>query len=286
MSDSTVSALNTAVTRRLIAAMGNDGEGRSAARIIMEDVGGFSREYIFANGDRAVLPFVAERVLKAVERVENGEPVQYVTGTAPFAGLMLRVTPDVLVPRPETEGLVDIIADRYGSRSDLSVLDICTGSGCIAVSLALRLPFSTVGALDISAPALKVARENAEKYKVRINFRQEDALKLTADREEYDIIVSNPPYVTVSEKAGIDKRVLEHEPALALFVPDSDPLRFYRAISAYAIDALRHGGGLYFEINRAYPEEIRKLLEDDGFENVEILRDYCGNYRYAIAFRP
>lgn len=286
MTETTVSDLNTAVTRRLASAMGDEGEGRAAARIIMEDVGGYSREYIFANGDRTVLPFVEARVLKAVERVEHGEPVQYVTGIAPFGGFMFKVTPYVLIPRPETEGLVDIIVDENQSRKDLRVLDICTGSGCIAVSLAKRLPFSIVEGIDLSAAALKIAQENSAKYNVRINFRQEDALTLKPVKNEYDIVVSNPPYVTEAEKVGMEARVLSYEPSMALFVPDSDPLRFYNAIAAYSFSALREGGKLYFEINRDYSAQIRMLLENQGFEKVEILRDFCGNYRYAIAEKP
>ena len=188
------------------------------------------------NGDREMLPFTAEKIDRVADRVAAGEPVQYAVGKARFMGNDYRVTPAVLIPRPETAGLVDMICKEYDGRSDLRVLDIGTGSGCIAISLARALPFSSVTAFDISAEALAVARDNARSLGVSVDFRQTDILKAEpgGDSRSFDIVVSNPPYICRSEAADMDARVLDHEPAQALFVPDDGPLLFYTAIGRYA----------------------------------------------------
>ena len=197
------------------------------------------------------------------------------------------VTPAVLIPRPETAALVDMITDHAGGRSDLRILDIGTGTGCIAISLARALPFADVDASDISAQALDVARENARNLKTKVTFRQEDILKAEPPAAPcYDIIVSNPPYIAESEKADMDARVLDYEPSTALFVPDDDPLRFYRAIAEYALKALVSDGNLYFEINSNYGPQMKEMLADKGFADIEISRDFRGNIRYASARRP
>ena len=263
------------------------GEADSAASIVMEDVGGYSRTTLFADGDRKLSPFMQAKLDTVATKIENGEPVQYAVGRALFMGNSYTVTPAVLIPRPETAGLVDMITDRYGSRSDLHVLDIGTGSGCIAISLARALPFARIDAVDISEAALAVARENAANLKVRINFEHEDILSAEPPVVPcYDIIVSNPPYVTDSERADMDARVLDYEPLSALFVPDSDPLCFYRAIAAYAMKALVPGGSLFFEINQNSGPQMQQLLAGEGYTDIEIIRDFRGNIRYAIATRP
>ena len=215
-----------------------------------------------------------------------GEPVQYAVGKARFMGNDFIVTPDVLIPRPETAGLVDMIVDRWGGRSDLDVCDVGTGSGCIAISLARALPFCRVTAIDVSAAAIAVARLNAASLKVNIDFVEADILTAVPPRGLYDIIVSNPPYVTQSESADMDARVLDYEPGAALFVPDDDPLRFYRAIAAYGRAALKSGGMLYFEINQNFPDQTVALLESKGFIDVAARRDFKGNYRYVSAVQP
>lgn len=283
-SEITVEALFRTTKSELAKVLDSQGEADAAARIIFQDIAGYDREYIFANGDRAVLPFVHEKIDKAVGRVLSGEPVQYVTSLAQFCGMMLRVTPAVLIPRFETEGLVDIVTDRFSDAKDLNVLDICTGSGCIAIALARSLPFSSVTATDISTAALAVAAENARKFAPQVKFLYLDAL----DSEKYpgtpyDIIVSNPPYIAQSEKVGMDARVYDYEPASALFVPDSDPLEFYKAICRSAKLSLAPGGMLFFEINSLFAADIEALLKTEGFKAVELRRDYRGNYRYAIA---
>lgn len=263
------------------------GEADSAAAIVMEDVGGYSRTTLFADGYRELSPFMQAKLDAVAAKIAGGEPVQYAVGRALFMGNSYTVTPAVLIPRPETAGLVDMITDRYAGRTDLRVLDIGTGSGCIAISLARALPFARVDAVDISDAALGVARGNAANLKAKINFVQEDILSAVAPAVPcYDIIVSNPPYVADSERADMDARVLDYEPATALFVPDSDPLRFYRAIAAYAMKALVPGGGLFFEINQNFGPQMQQLLAAGGYADIEILRDFRGNIRYATATRP
>lgn len=282
-----VSGFFKAVKARLTSALGSEGEADAAARIIFEDVAGYDRKYLFINGDREITDFMAGKIDDAVVKVERGEPVQYAVGRARFMGNDYAVTPAVLIPRPETAGLVDAITDAFGTRSDLDVLDIGTGSGCIAIELARALPFSRVTAFDISDAALTVARENARRLGATVNFVHADILTAKAPVAPlYDIIVSNPPYICDSEKADMDARVLDYEPPTALFVPDSDPLRFYRTIAAYARAELRPGGGLFFEINPLYHRQIGQMLTAEGFADVSVTRDYRGLYRYAVARKP
>ncbi|MBD5220631.1 MAG: peptide chain release factor N(5)-glutamine methyltransferase [Bacteroidales bacterium] len=266
-------------------ALGSEAEGEAAARIVLEDVAGYDRKYLFMYPDRELLDETRQRIQAVVDRIKAGEPVQYAVGRARFMGMDFKVTPDVLIPRPETEGLCDMIVREADGRSDLRVLDIGTGSGCIAVSLARELPFAQVDAMDVSPAALAVARENAQQLGAKVNFIQDDILTAKAPEAYYDIIVSNPPYVCQSEKADMDERVSDREPALALFVPDDDPLKFYRAICRYASRGLKPGGRLYFEINSRFPVEMRRLMEDEGFTDVDVTRDYKGNYRFASGKR-
>lgn len=262
-------------------------EAEGCVRAILEDAGGYSRLDTVVHAGRMLEPFTVARLTGMARRVLGGEPVQYVTGHARFYGMDLRVTPAVLIPRPETEGLVDMIADAWGDRPDLRVLDVCTGSGCIAIALARRLPFARVTATDISDAALDVARGNAAAMGMRIDFRHEDALRPdTTVRDVWDIIVSNPPYIADSESAAMEPRVLLHEPHTALFVPDADPLRFYRPITLYAAAALRPDGQLYFEINPRYADATAQCMSDAGLADIRLDRDFCGRVRYASAVRP
>lgn len=267
---------------RLAAVLGPS-EGEAAARIIFEDVAGYDRKWLFMNGNREITDFMQGRIAAVAAKVEAGDPVQYAVGSALFMGLQLKVTPDVLIPRFETEGLVDGIIDRAAGRSDLSVLDIGTGSGAIAIALARALPFCRVSAMDISAKALDVARANAKAASVNVDFIHQDILKAVPPAKPcYDIIVSNPPYVTDSERPDMDPRVANHEPAMALFVPDSDPLRFYSAITRYARQALNPGGLLAFEINSRFATQVVDLVRDSGFTDVDCVRDYRGNQRFVF----
>lgn len=224
---------------------------------------------------------------KIIHRLAQAEPVQYVLGTASFAGHTFRVGPGVLIPRPETEELVAAVCQSVAAESPcgLSVLDVGTGSGCIAVSLALAFPGAHVTAWDISEAALAIARQNAEGLGADVRFARRDALHAPADEELWDVVVSNPPYICEQEREAMERNVLDYEPPTALFVPDADPLLFYRAIARYARTALRHGGGLYFEINPAYASGMRELLEQAGYERVEIRNDQFGKQRFAIAYR-
>lgn len=220
---------------------------------------------------------------KIFVRLRQGEPVQYVLGRAEFCGLEFSVSPAVLIPRPETARLVDLAAARISGPKRM--LDVGTGSGCIAILLALRCTAATVEAWDISTDALSVAADNAQRLGARVTFAQRNALNPPADSAVWDVIVSNPPYVAESERKDMEPLVLDHEPQLALFVPDDDALRFYRAISRYAAVALRPGGSLLFEINPRFANDTARLMRDCGFSNVEIIDDDYGKRRFAVGVR-
>lgn len=259
------------------------GEARWMVRLMMEEYKNYSPVDMAVRGDFDAGENVERRIDETVGRLLNGEPIQYIFGKARFYGMNLKVTPDVLIPRPETEELVDLIVNDRGGERDLRVLDVCTGSGCIAIALARNLPFSEVDAIDISREALAVARENASELKVAVSFKEGDALRMGADGAEYDIIVSNPPYIAEHERAEMDRNVLEHEPALALFVPDADPLRFYIAIARYALVALKEQGGLYFEINPLYASDLAGQMKAMGWSDVSIQPDMQKKNRFLIA---
>ena len=221
--------------------------------------------------------------IKAITaRLLNHEPIQYVLGKARFHGHDFLVTPATLIPRPETERLVDIIVDE-NQQSDLHVLDLGTGCGCIAISLARALRFPQVEATDISPDALAVAQQNALMLKTKVDFRIDDMLNPEMPLYRYHIIVSNPPYVCMSEQELMEPNVLQYEPASALFVPDDDPLLYYRAIAQFARKALCENGRLYLEINRRFPDSMCSLLTQHGFTDVRIVNDQYGNPRFATA---
>ena len=268
---------------RSLAPRFGEGEARWMVRLMMEEYKNYSPVDMAVRGDFDAGENVERRIDETVGRLLNGEPIQYIFGKARFYGMNLKVTPDVLIPRPETEELVDLIVNDRGGERDLRVLDVCTGSGCIAIALARNLPFSEVDAIDISREALAVARENASELKTAVSFKEGDALRMGADGAEYDIIVSNPPYIAEHERAEMDRNVLEHEPALALFVPDADPLRFYVAIARYALVALKEQGGLYFEINPLYASDLAGQMKAMGWCDVSILPDMQKKNRFLIA---
>lgn len=279
----TLSRLSAALKAQL-APLGS--EARDVARIIIEDLLGYDATAVVVNGDRVLQEATVSRLSRAAARVVAGEPVQYVVGKARFAGLDFIVTPATLIPRPETEALTDMIIDDAGREPDLRVLDVGTGSGCIAITLARALRFARVEAVDISAEALAVAADNARRLRAKVQFTCADALAMRLDCEAYDIIVSNPPYVCSCEAAEMDRRVLDHEPHSALFVPDDDPLLFYRAIAEQALRALRPGGKLYFEINPLHSAAMATMLTAMGYDGVALHRDYLGRVRYATATKP
>lgn len=261
------------------------GEVEGFIRIIFRHLLHYEPVDILLRKDTVLPGFIPDKIDKVVEELKKSRPVQYIFNEARFHGHDFYVDGSVLIPRPETEELVDIIVDENGL-SDLSVLDAGTGSGCIAISLALALKFPEVTAVDISERALEVARRNAAALNARnIDFVCRDMLDMPVEVGKYDIIVSNPPYIAESEKAGMDRNVLDYEPSGALFVPDDDPLRFYKALSRFGEDALKPGGRLYFEINSRFHAEIKKMLDADGYVDVELLRDMQGLWRFARAHK-
>lgn len=261
------------------------GEVEGFIRIIFRHLLHYEPVDILLRKDTVLPGFIPDKIDKVVEELKKSRPVQYIFNEARFHGHDFYVDGSVLIPRPETEELVDIIVDENGL-SDLSVLDAGTGSGCIAISLALALKFPEVTAVDISEKALEVARRNAAALNARnIDFVCCDMLDMPVEVGKYDIIVSNPPYIAESEKVGMDRNVLDYEPSGALFVPDDDPLRFYKALSRFGADALKPGGRLYFEINSRFPAEIKKMLDADGYVDVELLRDMQGLWRFARAHK-
>ncbi len=224
----------------------------------------------------------------AQNRLKNGEPLQYILGSSEFFGLHFEVGPEVLIPRPETEELVEwIITDeRNTDKNDaISILDIGTGSGCIAVALAKNLSNATIYAVDISASALKIASKNAVINAAAVNFEQVDVLQLETLSRKHDLIVSNPPYVRESEKRAMHVNVLDHEPETALYVKNNDALLFYRKISELAFNNLKPGGKLYFEINQYLEKETRDTVEKSGFSYVEIRQDLFKNPRMLRAVK-
>ena len=219
-------------------------------------------------------------------RLEAGEPVQYVLGETEFCGRRFHVERGVLVPRPETEELFRwILASQDAFPDSPEVLDVGTGSGCIAITLAAELPTASVTAWDISPEALAVARENAKRAHVLVSFEQQDMLgkDMTSDARKWHLMVSNPPYVCQKEADQMARHVLDYEPHVALFVPDDDPLLFYRAIARYATATLRPGGWLFFEINPLFLDDLTALLAGMGFAEIEARNDQFGKARFIRA---
>lgn len=231
------------------------------------------------------------RFIEALKRLEQDEPLQYILGETEFYGLQFSVNKHVLIPRPETETLVEwIIKDigkisAAGKNQTLKLLDIGTGSGCIAVSLAKNLPHWQVSGLDVSENALKVAKTNAKQNEVEVNFFQQNILEWKAAGEQWDLIVSNPPYVRQLEKSEMRPNVLNYEPEQALFVADDDALLFYRKITAFAEKNLKPDGKLYFEINEYLGEQTRDLVTDFDFKKIELRKDYFGKFRMLKAIK-
>jgi release factor glutamine methyltransferase len=257
-----------------------------------------------------------QRLGEIQHRLLKGEPVQYVLGVADFGPRQFRVAPGVLIPRPETYELCEEIVKDFSESLEISensenselseisklsappspkrILDLGTGSGCIACTLAAELPVAEVTACDIAPETLAIARENARELGVSVRFVQGDMLALDHSEElaperikmHWDVMVSNPPYICMQEAASMEPHVLEHEPHQALFVPDDDPLLFYRAIADYATKTLRHGGTLYLELNAHYAEGCRQLFIQNGFADVRLMEDQFGKLRFLKATQP
>lgn len=257
-----------------------NGEARAITDYVLDVCFGLSKADILCGAVEEMTAEKAAELNKIFGRLMEGEPVQYVLGRAEFCGRWFSVRPGVLIPRPETEELCAwITADSKASASP-KVLDIGTGSGCIAITLQLDMPESKVTAWDISADALDVARENAQQLGANVNFVKLDALNAKPEGE-WDVIVSNPPYICEKEKKDMAVNVLEHEPHTALFVPDADPLLFYRAITRLAVQTLSKGGRLYFEINPIYADDTCHMMRAEGMTAVELRSDMYGKQRMA-----
>ena len=282
------------------------GEAQAIVRTVLDVEYGMTLTDIICGKVNELSSDEERNLEEIITRLQNGEPVQYVLGEADFAGRTFHVEPGVLIPRPETAELCQWIEEDVSSlESDerKQILDICTGSGCIAITLGLTIPNSEVTGWDISEDALRIAQGNVEMLKagnVRIEYQDALMLPKAAEVEEaaeiseatksesslskgWNVIVSNPPYICEKEKADMEKNVLEHEPSIALFVPDENPLKFYRAIAEYASSALKPEGALYFEINPIYEKETREMLEELGFKDIETKEDAFGKKRMMKA---
>ena len=263
-------------------------EAQAIAGLVAEHLLGMESLQRLLNAGQPVPP-AAEAALPALQaRLLAHEPVQYVLGTAHFAGMELEVTPATLIPRPETEELVQLIEQEQASRPGLRVLDVGTGSGCLALALARALPGAEVLAVDISAEALAVARRNAARWAPLVIFQQIDILQKTPAGlvpGTLDVLVSNPPYVRESERPLMRANVLVWEPATALFVPDHDPLLFYRRLAVLGAQLLRPGGAIYLEINEALGAETAALLTAQGFGLVRVVADMFGRPRMVRGTR-
>lgn len=275
-----------------IATSYEDGEARAIARILIEELFGLSYTDIVCGATDQLSADDTLRLDTAVRRIEQGEPLQHVLGYADFCGNHFGVNASVLIPRPETEWLVDEGERLMNSASNAApsapkrILDIGTGSGCIAISLKLRLGEAYVEAWDISEEALRTAESNAKALKAEVAFCKRDALRAEESVAPWNLIVSNPPYICDSERADMDDNVLLHEPHTALFVPDDDPLRFYRAIARYALRSLNNGGSLLFECNTRYAEATGEMMREMGFEDVTVNDDCFGLPRFVKGSSP
>ena len=269
-------------------------EAQAVVRMLLEELAGLSLADIYAGSIDRLDDAQRQQIERAMARLEEGEPIQYVLGRACFCGRSFAVAPGVLIPRPETEELCRLIMNTHPSES-LNILDIGTGSGCIAITLALEMPDAEVEAVDISPEALAIAEANAARLGAKVSFHQYDILSedspplgsgwewVAPSTPKYDIIVSNPPYICERERADMERNVLDYEPHTALFVPDDDPLLFYRTIGQKALTMLAPGGILCFEINPLYCDQLIELLRSQGYGEVEAVSDSFGKRRFVTA---
>jgi len=270
----------------------DEGEAKAIARMVYEVRYGLSLSDLLMGRDAEVPQDELEQM---AQRLERHEPVQYVLGVAEFCGHTYEVNSSVLIPRPETAELCQWIVETAGEQSadnGCTMVDIGTGSGCIAITLAAAIPQAAVSAWDISAEALETAQRNATHNGVSIDFRQVDALRLAESdtypelqSQQWSCIVSNPPYIAHEERYSMEPNVLNYEPHTALFVPDEDALVFYRAIAHYGQTALKPRGWLFFEINPRYAAELKQMLQQMTYQDVEVRQDQYGKQRMIRARR-
>lgn len=260
-------------------------EAKAMVRLIFHSLKGWDQTGLIINGDSEVSDYLLEKINSIVNRLVLGEPLQYILGEARFYGMDFTVAPGVLIPRQETEELVDLIV-KENSGKDLYVLDIGTGSGAIAIALSRNLIFPHVTALDISPDAIAIAERNAHRLKANIKFIIHDVFTFEPEAGSFDIIVSNPPYILRSESQEMDSNVIDHEPHIALFVPDENPLVYYSRIAEIASKALKRGGRLYFEINPLFASQLKSMLCLAGFVSIRILEDMSHKMRFAVCVKP
>lgn len=253
-------------------------EAKNIAFLLLESIFGINKTDIIINKILNTSGGKEHELKECIEKLKKHEPIQYVLGKADFYGRVFRVDENVLIPRNETEELVDLII-KENNTLHLKILDIGTGSGCIPITLSLELTDAVVEAIDISKSALSIAQQNAMDLNAEVSFFQQDILSSELLPRHYDIIVSNPPYVTQKEKLLMRPNVLNYEPHLALFVEDNDPLLFYNAIAKHSKKVLHKGGKLYFEINENLGLEVAKTMEEEGFQKVIIIQDLNGKDR-------
>ena len=255
-------------------------EARQIAEMVVLECGGITRNQLLVEPNKEIEIRDLDRI---ISELRAWRPVQYVIGRAEFDGLEFEVAEGVLIPRPETEELVEWIASE--AAADARILDVGTGSGCIAISLSRRVQNSRLWALDISLEALDIARRNGQKYAPKVEFLHGDALAdfSTLVAEKLDVVVSNPPYIPQSDEPTMRRNVTDYEPETALFVEDSDPLIFYRSIARVARKMLKPGGKLYFEIYELYAAQMRAMLESEGYVDVVVREDFRGKERMVCA---
>lgn len=258
-------------------------EIKNISFLLVEKLTGFSRTQILINKSTTFSVEQRKQLISFVEKLKKNVPVQYVLGETEFYGLTLYVNESVLIPRPETEELVEWIKYEQRYASSLRLLDIGTGSGCIALGLKKELFFAEVDAFDISRDALSVATKNADYNRLPINLMQVNILEANDFPVRWDVIVSNPPYIPEKEKINMEENVLLYEPGIALFVPNEKPLLFYEKIARFALNHLNDRGKLYFEIHFDAGEAIVDLLQKLGFKNIELRKDIAGNDRMVKA---
>ena len=259
-------------------------EVKALSMLICCDMLGLDALDIYMGKDIILSECKQRELENIIFRLQKNEPIQYIRGFAEFCGRKFKVAPGVLIPRPETAELVELIVkENPGARH---LLDIGTGSGCIAISLSKRLPGARVDAWDISEEALAIARKNNEELDAQVTFCRQDVFSADGMQSgSYDKILSNPPYVTETEKREMEANVLDWEPELALFVPDEDPLRFYRRIAELGRELLRPDGKLYFEINQAYGQDMIRMIEMNQYRDVRVIKDIFGKDRIVTANR-
>lgn len=268
--------------KKQLGALFPEREIRNLFYLTLEDILGLNRSLILSNQVGEFSEEQAHLLQTVLERLRAGEPLQYIAGFTYFDDLKIQVAPGVLIPRPETEELVVWVQESIGRRENLKIEDWCTGSGCIALALKHRNPAFEVKGYDISPEALEIAAENARQLNLELVFQQKDALNAESTGN-VDIILSNPPYIPWKEKEDMHRNVTEFEPDLALFVPDEDPLLFYRSLTQYASKTLSSGGLLFFELHENYASETKHMVEEFGFDPVEIRTDLQGKQRMLKA---